>query len=70
MSLEKKDNVYESVHNYTKFKLVEMLINRLNDGRTKMDDMNSIENLADDVIRVLTIAGLKFHQELRGEFDK
>ena len=36
------DNLYESVHNYTKFKLVEMLINRLNDGRTKVDDMNSI----------------------------
>ena len=68
MSEEKK--IYKDVHNYTKFKLVEMLINRLNDGRTKMDDMNSIENLADDVIRVLTIAGLKFHQELRGEFDK
>ena len=64
------EKLYNDVHNYTKFKLVEMLINRLNDGRTKMDDMNSIENLADDVIRVLTIAGLKFHQELRGEFDK
>ena len=63
------EKLYKDVHNYTKFKLVEMLINRLNDGRTKMDDMNSIENLADDVIRVLTIAGLKFHQELRGEFD-
>ena len=60
--------LYESVHNYTKFKLVEMLINRLNDGRTKVDDMNSIEDLADDVLKVLTIAGLKFHQELRGEF--
>ena len=60
--------LFESVHNYTKFKLVEMLINRLNDGRTKVDDMNSIENLADDVLKVLTIAGLKFHQELRGEF--
>ena len=64
------EKLYNDVHNYTKFKLVEMLINRLNDGRTKMDDMNSIESLADDVIRVLTIAGLKFHQELRGEFDK
>ena len=32
------DNLYESVHNYTKFKLVEMLINRLNDGKTKVDD--------------------------------
>ena len=60
--------LYENVHNYTKFKLVEMLINRLNDGRTKVDDMNSIEDLADDVLKVLTIAGLKFHQELRGEF--
>ena len=60
--------LFESVHNYTKFKLVEMLINRLNDGRTKVDDMNSIENLADDVLKVLTIAGLKFHQELREEF--
>ena len=60
--------LFESVHNYTKFKLVEMLINRLNDGRTKVDDMNSIEDLADDVLKVLTIAGLKFHQELREEF--
>ena len=60
--------LFESVHNYTKFKLVEMLINRLNDGRTKVDDLNSIENLADDVLKVLTIAGLKFHQELKQEF--
>ena len=62
------EKLYNDVHNYTKFKLVEMLINRLNDGRTKVDDLNSIENLADDVLKVLTIAGLKFHQELRGEF--
>ena len=62
------EKLYNDVHNYTKFKLVEMLINRLNDGRTKVDDLNSIEDLADDVLKVLTIAGLKFHQELRGEF--
>ena len=62
------EKLYIDVHNYTKFKLVEMLINRLNDGRTKVDDMNSIEDLADDVLKVLTIAGLKFHQELREEF--
>ena len=60
--------LYESVHNYTKFKLVEMLINRLNDGRTKVDDMNSIEDLADEVLQTLAIAGMKFYQELRGEF--
>ena len=62
------EKLYNDVHNYTKFKLVEMLINRLNDGRTKVDDLNSIEELADDVLKVLTIAGLKFHQELREEF--
>ena len=62
------DNLYESVHNYTKFKLVEMLINRLNDGRTKMDDLNSIEDLADDVLKVLAVAGMQYYQELREEF--
>ena len=63
-----ENNLYESVHNYTKFKLVEMLINRLNDGRTKVDDMNSIEDLADEVLQTLAISGMKFYQELRGEF--
>ena len=35
--MEENDKLYDDVHNYTKFKLVEMLINRLNDGKTKMD---------------------------------
>ena len=60
--------LYESVHNYTKFKLVEMLINRLNDGKTKVDDMNSIEDLADEVLHTLAISGMKFYSELKGEF--
>ena len=64
------DKLYESVHSYTKFKLVEMLINRLNDGRTKLDDLNSIEDLADDVLKVLSIAGLKYYSELKGKFDE
>ena len=66
MSEDKK--IFKDVHNYTKFKLVEMLINRLNDGRTKVDDMNSIEDLADDVLKTLAISGMKFYQELREEF--
>ena len=60
--------LFEYVHNYTKFKLVEMLINRLNDGRTKVDDMNSIENLADDVLKTLALCGMQYYQELREEF--
>ena len=65
-----EEKIYEDVHNYTKFKLVEMLINRLNDGRTKLDDLNSIEDLADDVLKVLSIAGLKYYNELRENFNE
>ena len=66
--MDEREIIYERVSNYTKFKLVEMLINRLNDGRTKVDDMNSIEDLADEVLQTLAIAGMKFYSELKGEF--
>ena len=62
------EKLYNDVHNYTKFKLVEMLIKRYNDGKTKVDDLNSIEDLADEVLQTLAIAGLKFYSELKGEF--
>ena len=68
--MEENNKLYENVHNYTKYKLVEMLIKRLNDNRTKVDDMNSIEDLADDVLKTLAICGLKYHNELRNEFDE
>ena len=66
--MDEREIVYEQVGNYTKYALVEMLINRLNDGRTKVDDMNSIEDLADEVLQTLAISGMKFYQEVRGEF--
>ena len=62
------EKLYKDVHNYTKFKLVEMLINRLNDGKTKVDDLNSIENLADDVLSTLAVSGMKYYSELKKEF--
>ena len=65
-----EDQIYESVHNYTKYKLVEMLIDRFNDDRIKLDNLNAIEDLADDVLKVLSIAGLKFHNELKGNFNE
>tara|TARA_Y100000401_G_scaffold52730_1_gene41387 strand:- start:113 stop:322 length:210 start_codon:yes stop_codon:yes gene_type:complete len=65
-----EDKIYEDVHNYTKYKLVEMLINRMNGGRVKVDDLNSIENLADEVLQTLAICGLKYHQELKSKFNK
>ena len=62
------EKLYNDVHNYTKFKLVEMLIERLNNGKTKVDDLNSIEDLADEILQTLAISGMKFYQELREEF--
>ena len=68
--MNKEDRMYEDVHNYTKYKLVEMLINRFQEDKIKLDNLNSIEDLADDVLKTLAIAGLKFHNELNGKFNK
>ena len=61
------DKLYESVGNYTKYKLVEMLIEKYKDKN--MDNLNQIEQLADDVMNTLSICGLKYYQELKGEFE-
>ena len=68
--VDKKNKLYNDVHNYTKFKLVEMLINRLNDGRLNLDNLNAIEDVADDVLKVLSVAGLKYYNELKNNFNK
>ena len=68
--MDSEDRIYEDVHNYTKYKLVEMLIDRFNDDRIKLDNLNAIEDLADDVLKVLSIAGMKYYSELKGNFDK
>ena len=65
-----EDKVYEDVHNYTKYKLVEMLINRMNDGKLNLDNLNAIESVAEDVLKVLAICEMQYHQELKDKFDK
>ena len=68
--MNKEDRIYEDVHAYTKYKLVEMLINRFQQDKTKLDNLNAIEDLADDVLSVLSIAGMKYYNELNGRFNK
>jgi hypothetical protein len=63
--MNRKNRFYEEVHNYTKYKLVEMLIERFNDGKTKLDDLNSIEDLADDVLEILALCGLKYYGKIK-----
>ena len=66
--MEENEGLYEQVGNYTKFKLIEMLIEKYKDK--SLDNFNAIEQLADDITQVLSIAGLKFYNELQEEFDK
>ena len=48
---------YERLHQYTKFKIVGMLIDKYN-GK-KLQNLNSMEELAEDVLEVLNKVGNK-----------
>ena len=56
-----RDKLYEDIHNYTRFKLVEMLIEKHKDS--KLDNLNAIEQLSEDVLDILTLCGLKFYSK-------
>ena len=60
-----EEKIYEHVHNYTKYKLIEMLINN---HQSKLKNLNHIEQIADDVLDTLAICGLKYQGELKKEF--
>lgn len=67
---DKKENkLYEDVHNYTKFKLVEMLIIKHQEDKLHLDNLNAFEDLADDIINVLSVCGEKYFNELNEDFD-
>ena len=57
------DKLYESVGNYTKYKLVEMLIDKHKDN--KLDNLNAIEQLADDALEILALCGLKYYGKIK-----
>ena len=60
--MNKQDKFYEEVHNYTKYKLVEMLIDKHKDD--KLDNLNAIEQLADDALETLALCGLKYYSKI------
>ena len=60
-----EEQIFKDVHNYTKYKLVEMLINN---HQSKVKNLNHIEQIADDVMDVLAISGLIYQGELKQEF--
>ena len=58
-----REKLYNYIHNYTKFKLVEMLIEKHLDKKLK--SMNAIEQLSDDVLDTLSLCGLKFYGKMK-----
>ena len=64
--MDEREIIYERVGNYTKYKLVEMLIEKHKD---KFKNLNQVEELADEILQVLSIAGLKNYNDLKGEFN-
>ena len=61
-----EEHLFKDVHNYTKFKLVEMLINK---HQSKFKNLNDIEQVVDDMMDTLAVCGLKYHNDLKEEFD-
>ena len=50
----------EKIHNYTKYKVVELLIKKHQDGIT-LKNFEEIENLSDDILSILGLVGAKFY---------
>ena len=65
--MKENEKLFNSVNNYTKYKLVMMLIEKYKDK--KIDNINLIEQLSDDILKVLAVAGMKYYSELREEFE-
>ena len=45
-----------------------MLIEKYKDK--KIDNLNQIEQMSDDILKVLSMCGLKYYSELKGEFNE
>ena len=55
----------EKIHNYTKFKVVELLIKKHQDGIT-LKNFEEIENLSDDILSILGLVGAKYYAKGQG----
>jgi len=65
-----REKFYEEVNNYTKYKLVEMLIEKHKD---RFENLDTIEDTADDILHILAMCGLKFYGNMkhgRSGFDE
>ena len=50
----------EEIHRYTKYKVVEVLINKHKEGNT-LSDLDEVEDVAEDVLTILGLVGAKYY---------
>ena len=50
----------EQIHNYTKYKVVEVLINKHQEGNT-LSNLDEVEDVAQDIIDMLGLVGAKYY---------
>ena len=50
----------EEIHRYTKYKVVEVLINKHNEGNT-LSNLGEVEDVAEDVLTILGLVGAKYY---------
>ena len=50
----------EQIHNFTKYKVVEVLINKHQEGNT-LSRLDEVEDVAQDIIDMLGLVGAKFY---------
>ena len=55
----------EQIHNYTKFKVVEVLINKHQEGNT-LSDLDEVEDVAQDIVDMLGMVGAKYYAKGQG----
>ena len=55
----------EQIHNYTKYKVVEVLINKHQEGNT-LSDLDEVEEVAQDIVDMLGLVGAKYYAKGKG----
>ena len=55
----------EEIHRYTRYKVVEVLINKHQEGNT-LSNLDEVEDVAQDVLDMLGLVGAKFYANGEG----
>ena len=60
------EHMLEKIHQYTKYKVTEALINKHQEGNT-LSNLKEVEDVTEDILKVLTICGMKFYRNAGGK---